>query len=123
MLTFSILAAWPLWAQRDTAPEEPPEEDEAYATKEYSFNPLQAEQELKVGNFYFRRGNYRAASARFREATKWNGQYAEAWRRLGEALERWKDLDAAREAYEKYLDLEPEGRHARDIRRKLSGKS
>src|SRR5207244_4437598 len=47
----------------------PPEEDEATAPKVYSFNPLQAEKELKIGNYYFRKGSFRAAAQRFREAT------------------------------------------------------
>ena len=112
------------WAQdKGQKPPEPPEEDESYAPKEYSFNPLQAAKELKVGNFYFKKGNYRAAATRFREATKWNESLAEAHLRLGEALEKWKGPEAAREAYRMYLKLEPHGKQAKDVRRKLAGKS
>jgi tetratricopeptide (TPR) repeat protein len=112
-----------LWAQEEKKPQQPPEEDEAYAPKEYAFNPIQAHKELKIGNFYFKKGNYRAAASRYREATKWNQQYAEAYRRLGEALEKWKDLDAARNAYQKYVELEPDSKQAKEIRKKLAGKS
>ena len=63
----------------------PPEEDEALVPKEYSFNPLQASKELKVGNYYFKIGKYRAASLRFLEATRWDGTLVEAFLRLGEA--------------------------------------
>jgi Flp pilus assembly protein TadD len=110
-----------LVAQEQKAPE-PPEEDETLVLKEYAFNPLQAAKELKVGNFYFKKRNYRAAAARYREATKWNKSFAEAHRRLGEALEKWKGLDEARAAYKKYLELEPNGKHAKQIRKKLAGK-
>lgn len=111
-----------MWAQEQKPPE-PPEEDETLIEKEYAFNPLQAAKELKVGNFYFRKGNYRAAAARFKEATKWNEGYAEAYRRLGEAQEKLKNRKEAREAYQKYLELEPDGKHAKEVRKKLTGES
>src|SRR5215813_7775906 len=69
----------------------PPVEDTAVAPTEYSFNPLQAEKDLKVGNYYWKLGKFRAAEARFREATRWNEGYAEAWLRLGEVAEKLKD--------------------------------
>lgn len=119
-----LLLGAAVWAQnKGQKPPEPPEEDESYAPKEYSFNPLQAAKELKVGNFYFKKGNYQAAAARFREATKWNPSFAEAYLRLGEALEKSKKPEAAKDAYRKYLELEPDGKQAKHVRRKLAGKS
>src|SRR5712692_399280 len=87
-------------AQKPPAQQEqvPPEEDEAEKPKEYSFNPLQAEKEVRIGNYYFRKGNYRAAALRFREATRWNNNFSEAYFQLGVAEEKRKDLKAAREA-------------------------
>ena len=32
----------------------PPEEDAIVGAKEYTFNPLQASKELKVGNYYYK---------------------------------------------------------------------
>lgn len=107
--------------QPKTSDEEvlPPEEDTSLSVTEYSFNPLQAEKELRVGNYYFKKGSYRAAASRFREATKWNGGYTEAWLRLGEAEEKLKDRKAAREAYTKYLTLDAEAKNASEIRKKI----
>jgi len=102
-----------------TQEEVPKEEDTAIGEKEYAFNPLQAEKEIRVGDFYFKKGKYRAAAERFREATKWNGGSSEAWLRLGEAEEREKDPKAAKEAYAKYLDLSPDAKNAPEIRKKL----
>src|SRR5579862_8561696 len=66
----------------------PPDEDAINQAKIYTFNPVQAKKELAQGEFYFKtRHNYRAAANRFREATKWNPGFAEAWLRLGEAAE------------------------------------
>jgi len=97
----------------------PPEEDKSIAPTEYSFNPLQAEKDLKVGNYYWKQGKYRAAEARFREATRWNEGYGEAWLRLGEAAEKLKDPKEAREAYSKYLEVASDAKNAGEIRKKL----
>ena len=82
----------------------PPEEDKSIAVPVYGFNPLQAQKEIRTGNYYFKKGSYRAAAGRFEEATKWNSGEPEAWLRLGEAEEKLQDHKAARAAYTKYLD-------------------
>lgn len=97
----------------------PKEEDTALGEKDYAFNPLQAEKEIQVGEFYSKKGKQRAAAERFREATKWNPGSVEAWLRLGEAEEKLKDPKAAKEAYAKYLDLSPDAKNAPEIRKKL----
>jgi tetratricopeptide (TPR) repeat protein len=102
-----------------TKEEVPKEEDENLKTQEYSFNPLQAEKEVIVGNYYFKKGSYRAAANRFREATKWNPGYGEAWLRLGDAAEKQKDSKTAKEAFAKYLELSPDSKDAPEIRKKL----
>jgi tetratricopeptide (TPR) repeat protein len=116
LLLISLLAQ-----QKEPAKEQaPPEEDESVKVKEYSFNPLQAAKELQIGNYYFKKGSYRAAADRFREATKWNNGFPEAWLRLGEAEEKLRDRKAAREAYAKYLELDPEGKNAAEVRKKMA---
>lgn len=113
LLTASLLAGG------QQKPPEPPEEDETLAAKPYAFNPLQAEKEFKVGNFYFKKGSYRAAAARFREATRWNPNWAEAWLRLGEAQEKLGEEKAAQEAFRKFLELAPKHKRAPEVRKKL----
>jgi tetratricopeptide (TPR) repeat protein len=103
-----------------TQEEVPPEEDESLSVKEYSFNPLQAEKELRIGNYYFHKGSFRAAALRFREATKWNNGYSDAWFRLGEAEEKLKDPKAAKEAYAKYAELAPDAKNIAEVRKKLA---
>ena len=98
----------------------PPEEDESLLPKEYSFNPLQASKELKVGNYYFKQGKYRAASLRFLEATRWDGTLVEAFLRLGEAREKQHDRKGAAEAYAKYLELAPDAKDAADVKKRLA---
>jgi tetratricopeptide (TPR) repeat protein len=91
----------------------PPEEDTSIAVPVYGFNPLQAQKEIRTGNYYFKKRSYRAAAGRFEEATKWNSNEPEAWLRLGEAQEKLRDQKAARAAYTKYLALAGESKLAR----------
>jgi tetratricopeptide (TPR) repeat protein len=99
--------------------EVPPEEDVALTAEEYTFNPLQAEKDVRVGNFYLRQGKLRSAEGRYRSATKWNDGYAEAWLRLGMIEEKLKDPKAARDAYSKYLEVASDAKNASEIRKKL----
>ena len=100
--------------------QEPPEEDANLKPKEYSFNPLQANKELQVGNEYWKKHSYKAAAMRFREATRWNPNLVEAWLRLGEAEEKRRNSKDAKEAYTRYLELQPEGKDAAEIRKKIA---
>jgi tetratricopeptide (TPR) repeat protein len=103
-----------------TQEQEPPEEDASLAPKEYTFNPLQAATEMRVGGYYFRKGNYRAAALRFTEAVKWDPTLAEAYLRLGEAREKQRDKKAAAEAYAKYLEVAPDGKDASEAKKRLA---
>lgn len=116
-LAFAVVAA----AQKTPQPreQEPPEEDESLVPKVYSFNPLQAAKEVKIGNYYFKKGNFRAAAQRFLEATRWDGTLAEAFLRLGEAREKQRDKKAAADAYAKYLEVAPDAKDAADVKKRL----
>jgi tetratricopeptide (TPR) repeat protein len=103
-----------------TQEQAPPEEDESLKPKEYSFNPLQAAKELKVGNYYLKKGNHRAAALRFQEATRWDNTLAEAFLRLGEAREKLHDRKAAAEAYAKYLEVAPDAKDAPEVKKRLA---
>lgn len=104
-------------------PEEYPElvdEDEEFAPRQvYAFNPVQAQKELKVGNYYAKKGSHRAAARRYLEATRWDTNFAEAYWRLGQAREKLEESDEATAAYARFLALEPNGSRARQIRRRL----
>jgi len=119
---YGCLGQEPKLQQSKPVQQEPPEEDEAIAPKEYTFNPLQANKEVEIGNYYFKKHNYRAAAKRFTEAIKWNPGFAEAFLRLGETDEKLRDKNAARLAYSKYLELQPGAKNAEDIKKRLSSK-
>jgi outer membrane protein assembly factor BamD (BamD/ComL family) len=112
-----------LWAQQPKPQaQEPAEEDETLAPKTYTFNPLQANKELTIGDYYFKKKNYRAAAKRYTEATHWNPNYAQAYLRLGEAEEKLHDKDLWKQAYSKYVELAPDAKNADSIKKKLSEK-
>jgi tetratricopeptide (TPR) repeat protein len=98
----------------------PPEEDKSLTVDSYSFNPLQSEKDVRVGNYYFKAGKYTNAARRYLDATKWNADNSDAWLRLGKAAEKSKDTQTAKEAYTKYLKLQPDAKDAADIRKKLA---
>jgi tetratricopeptide (TPR) repeat protein len=124
----SLFLALPLTAQDKPKPpeppavqeQEPPEEDPDLKPKEYSFNPLEASRNIVAGNFYFKKGNYRAASRRFLEASKWDPTSAEAMLRLGEADEKLHDFAGAREAYEKYVMMATDAKEIDSVKKKLA---
>ncbi len=97
----------------------PPEEDTTIGTMTYSFNPLQAKKDIETGNFYAKKHDFRAAANRYISATKYNDGDAEAWLKLGETQERLKDKQAARDAYQKYLDIASDQKSAADVRKRL----
>ena len=97
-----------------------PEEDEALKPKEYPLNPLESAKNLNVGNQYLKKGNYRAAANRYKEATLWDPGSAEAFEKLGEALEHVHDFAPAREAYTKYLELAKDAKDADAIRKRMA---
>lgn len=110
-------------SQQSQAPKyaEPEDEDEnSKPSQVYVFNPLEAQSCVKIGNEYYSLGKYRPAIRRFREATKWNPQYAEAYLRLGEASEKIKDPAGAKKAYAKYLELSPDAKNSASIKKKIA---
>ena len=124
-LLFPVLLAAVSFAQEKSPapatrpPEEPPEEDASYLPKEYAFNPLQATKEISTGRYYMHKGNWKAARARFVEATRWNPGSAEGFLLLAEAHEKMSDRKAAKEAYQKYLEIEPKGKEAGTVKKRL----
>jgi Flp pilus assembly protein TadD len=97
----------------------PAEEDKSFLSEAHSFNPLQSQKSVEVGDHYLRNGKLQGAIYRYQDATLWNDGNAEAWLKLGKAQEKMKDTKAAKDAYAKYLELSPDSKEAGAIRKKL----
>jgi tetratricopeptide (TPR) repeat protein len=88
-------------------------------TETKPWNPHEADKDVEVGLYYFKRGNLRAAEARFRDALYWQDNHAEALFRLAAVLEKEGHNAAARENYENYLKILPKGEFSADSRKAL----
>jgi tetratricopeptide (TPR) repeat protein len=97
----------------------PPEEDESVAPKKYVLNPLEADRNIKVGNFYWDKKEYRAALARYKEATHYNPSSAEAFFRVAEAESKLHNDAAAKLAFQKVISLAPDSKFAATAKKKL----
>lgn len=123
LFALTLLLSAGLWAQQpQPKTQEPAEEDETLVPKTYTFNPLQANKEVTIGNYYYKKKNYRAAAKRYSEATHWNPTYAEAYLRLGEAEEKLHDKALSQQAYSKYVELAPDAKNADSIKKKIAAK-
>ncbi len=100
--------------------QDPPEEDDALKPRIYTFNPLQSAKEMRIGEFYWKKHNFKAAAHRFNEATHWDPNNADGFLRLAESDEKLHDPKGARDAYAKYLELSPEAKNAESIRKKVA---
>jgi tetratricopeptide (TPR) repeat protein len=76
-----------------------------------TWDPLRAEKDLEVGQYYMRKGDVDAAIDRFEDATLAKPGYAIPFRFLGEAQEKKGLKKQAIKSYQRYLDLYP---HAED---------
>ncbi|MFB3901964.1 MAG: tetratricopeptide repeat protein [Acidobacteriota bacterium] len=70
-------------------------------------NPQISAQSITVGDFYFKRDNYKAAAERYREAVKYNPKSAEAYEKLIRALEKQKELEEAIAVCEQFVAANP----------------
>jgi tetratricopeptide (TPR) repeat protein len=119
VLTLGVLMA--LWAAQQPRPAPPdPDLEEEAAEPEYTFNPIQAKKELEVGNFYSKKGSWRAAAGRYERATKWQPDLADAWYKLGQARERLEQWREALEAYRKFLELPGAERRGPEVKKKIA---
>ena len=86
------------------------EGDEIGGVEEFKvWNPHKAEKDVEVGDFYFKRKNYRAALDRYREALYYKYDDALATFRLAVCQEKLGDANEARKGYEAYLRILPHG--------------
>lgn len=101
-------------------PEDVREHPDNYEVMEmHPYDPHRAEKDVEVGDFYFKRQNYKAAISRYCEALLFKSNDAIAIFRLAQALDRAGDLAGARGNYEGYLKLLPEGPFAAEAKKAL----
>jgi Flp pilus assembly protein TadD len=75
----------------------------------HAWDPHKAAKDVEVGDYYFKRKNYRGAESRYREALFYKENDAIATLRLAECLEKLDNMDEAAEQYSAYLKIMPHG--------------
>jgi tetratricopeptide (TPR) repeat protein len=83
------------------------------------WDPLRAEKDLEVGQYYMKKGDVDAAIDRFQDAALAKPGYAIPFRLLGEAQEKKGLKREAIKSYTRYLDLFPRAEDKDKIEKKI----
>src|SRR2546425_7929590 len=91
-----------------TLPEADTGEDTSGDVQElHPYDPHRALKDIEVGDFYFKKKNYRAALDRYREALFYKPHDALANFRMAQSFEKLNQSDDAVEHYQEYLKVLP----------------
>jgi len=85
----------------------------------HPYDPHRALKDIEVGDFYFRKKNYRAALDRYREALFYKPNDALANFRMAQSFEKLNQTDDAAEHYQEYLKILPNGPQSGEARKAL----
>ena len=96
---------------KDTATQSAPDQP--------TWDPLRAEKDLEVGQYYMKKGDLDAAIDRFQDATVAKPGYAIPFRFLAEAQEKKGLKKQAIKSYQRYLDLYPHAEDGSKIKKKV----
>ena len=97
-----------------------PENIDATGVQEFHpWNPMKAIKNIEVGDFYFKRKNYKAALERYKEALYYKDGDAVASFRLAVCQEKLGDKAEAKKYYEQYLKILPLGPFAKEAQGSL----
>ena len=94
--------------------------NETEAAKEKPFNPLEAERNFRVGEFYAKRKNYSAAIQRYLDAIQFQPNLVKAHLALGSAYEKSGDLDKAKAVYRSFIEKHPGASDVPEFQSKLA---
>ncbi len=85
----------------------------------HPWNPMKALKDVEVGDYYFKRKNYRAALDRYQEALFYKEKDAVATFRLAVCQEQLGDRASAGENYAAYLKILPHGPFAEEAQESM----
>lgn len=81
-------------------------------------DPVKAQKSLEVGDFYFRRGSYKAAVERYRDAVDYAPAKAKPYEKLTRALEKLKEFSKAVEVCEEFIHKNPTSGRVNDFEKR-----
>jgi tetratricopeptide (TPR) repeat protein len=85
----------------------------------HPWDPHKAAKNVEVGDFYFKRKNFKAALERYREALLYKDNDAIANFRMAQCLEKLDQPDEARVHYQEYLKILPHGEFSAEAQKQL----
>ena len=85
----------------------------------HPWNPMKALKDVEVGDFYFKRKNYKAALDRYKDALYYKDNDAVASYRLAVCQEKLGDKTEAKKYYAQYLKILPDGPLAKEAHASL----
>jgi tetratricopeptide (TPR) repeat protein len=85
----------------------------------HPWNPHRAAKDVEVGDYYFKRKNYKGAEDRYREALFYKENDAEATFHLAVCLQKMQRREEALAEYQSYLKILPEGPHAGEAHKEI----
>jgi tetratricopeptide (TPR) repeat protein len=127
VLGFALCCSPPLDAQirsqrpgliRDTDTAEG--KDESVPDKPKEYNPLLAQNNVKIGNFYLKRKNFAAAIQRFLEAIEYQPNLIEAYEALTSAYEKNGEISKAANICRDFISRNPESPKVVEFKSKLA---
>jgi tetratricopeptide (TPR) repeat protein len=101
----------PAKQKKDTATQNAPDQP--------AWDPLRAEKDLEVGQYYMKKGDLDAAIDRFQDATVAKPGYAIPFRYLAEAQDKKGLKKQAIKSYQRYLNLYPHAEDGDKVRKKI----
>jgi tetratricopeptide (TPR) repeat protein len=124
LAAFACFAPAILGAQSSSSKDNPkpkPNTDTATqnAPDQPMWDPLRAEKDLEVGQYYMKKGDVDAAIDRFQDAALAKPGYAIPFRFLGEAQEKKGLKRDALKSYTRYLELYPRAEDKEKIEKKI----
>jgi tetratricopeptide (TPR) repeat protein len=85
----------------------------------HPWDPHKAAKSVEVGDYYFKRKNYKAAEDRYREALYYKENDAEATFHLAVCLQKMERGGEALAQYEGYLKILPYGPHSNEAQKAI----
>lgn len=97
-----------------------PEDDTGDVQEVHPWNPYRAVKDDEVGEFYYKRGDYKGALARYQDALIYKPNDAVANFHLAQCYEKMKQPEEAIPHYQEYLRILPHGPLAKDAKKALA---
>lgn len=115
-LSLSLLAssAFAAHARVPRSPVQSPQKSNQPVLSRYD-----AERDVEVGTFYFKKGKYDAAISRYLSAIHHDPHWAEPHRLLGEAYDKKNDPKRAIAEYRIFLKITPYAKQAKKVERRV----